>query len=187
MCEYCGCQALKAVDLLTREHELVVNLIGRIREGVAAGDIDRVADLARAIGGVLVPHTRVEEDGLFPLMDAEFPDHVAVLRAEHRQVEEVLAEAANGTPSDGLWPQRLTAALYLLREHILKEQDGLFPQRSRAWARRSGTPSTTCVARSVAGFRGCRQPRPPDCGPRRVSPTSCCGQPVPPSGARDQG
>ena len=127
MCEYCGCQALKAVDLLTREHEFVVNLIGRIREAVAAGDIARVADLARAIGGVLVPHTRVEEDGLFPLMDAEFPDHVAVLRAEHRQVEEVLAEAANGTPSDGLWPQRLTAALYLLREHILKEQDGLFP------------------------------------------------------------
>ncbi len=39
----------------------------------------------------------------------------------------MLDEARNGTPTDPSWPRRLLAALALLREHVLKEQDGLFP------------------------------------------------------------
>ena len=30
MCEYCGCQSLAAIDELTREHDVVVNLIGEV-------------------------------------------------------------------------------------------------------------------------------------------------------------
>ena len=44
-----------------------------------------------------------------------------------RRVSVYPPEAANGTPTDTGWPQRLLGALFLLREHILKEQDGLFP------------------------------------------------------------
>ncbi|MEP7035526.1 MAG: hypothetical protein ABI662_08455 [Dermatophilaceae bacterium] len=36
-------------------------------------------------------------------------------------------EAAGGLPDDPTWPDRLTGVLLLLREHILKEQDGVFP------------------------------------------------------------
>ena len=39
----------------------------------------------------------------------------------------MLAESATGVPADPTWPSRLTAALHLLRDHILKEQDGVFP------------------------------------------------------------
>jgi hypothetical protein len=70
MCEYCGCQAITAIDELTREHDLVVTLIGEARH---AGD------------------------------------------------------AATTTPADPTWRDRLTTALDDLREHILKEQDGVFP------------------------------------------------------------
>ena len=76
---------------------------------------------------LLTPHTAVEEQGLFPALAGEFPDHVATLRAEHCTVEAVLDEAADGTPTDPTWPLRVTEALYLLREHILKEQNGMFP------------------------------------------------------------
>ncbi|GAA4951672.1 hemerythrin domain-containing protein [Streptomyces caelestis] len=127
MCEYCGCQSLTAIDDLTREHDAVVDLIGHARDAHRAGDTDRMAELARRIGAVLEPHTQAEEHGLFPALTDEFPERMAALEAEHRRVETVLEEAAAGTPRDAAWPDRLVRALDLLREHILKEQDGVFP------------------------------------------------------------
>lgn len=127
MCEYCGCQSLASIDELTREHETLVNLIGRVRQAHRDGDIARMADLARQISSVLGPHTEVEEHGLFPALAPEFPEKIATLEAEHRSVDQVLAEADTGVPADPAWPARLIDALALLREHILKEQDGVFP------------------------------------------------------------
>ncbi|WP_030226949.1 hemerythrin domain-containing protein [Streptomyces sp. NRRL WC-3626] len=128
MCEYCGCQSLASIDELTREHDEVVRLISHLRPAHRSGDIARMAELARRITTVLVPHTRVEEHGLFPAMAADFPDQIAALEAEHRQVESVLAEAADGvTPADPAWPDRLLESMAMLRDHILKEQDGVFP------------------------------------------------------------
>jgi hypothetical protein len=127
MCEYYGCQALVAIDELTREHELVVNLMGEVRAAHTAGDVAGLAALARRIAAVLGPHTQVEEHGLFPALAADFPDHVAALEREHRTIEAVLGVAADGTPTDPGWPDRLVGTLAVLREHILKEQDGVFP------------------------------------------------------------
>ena len=127
MCEYCGCQALVAIGELTREHDLVGSLMSEVRAARGRGDTARMAGLARQIAAVLGPHTEVEEHGLFPPLAADFPDQVAALEAEHRRLEAVLGEAAAGTPADPAWPGRLIEALAMLREHILKEQDGVFP------------------------------------------------------------
>jgi len=127
VCEYCGCQAVTVIDELTREHDLVVGMIGEVRTAHEAADLERMADLARGIAAVLGPHTEVEERGLFPLLADDFPDHVATLEAEHRRIEAVLGAAAAGTPADPRWARRLIETLDLLREHILKEQDGVFP------------------------------------------------------------
>ena len=127
MCEYCGCQALATIDELTREHDLVLNLMSEVPAALAGADTARMAELARQIATVLGPHTEVEEQGLFPALAADFPDHVATLRAEHRRVEAVLGQASAGTPADPAWPARLAATLVTLREHIFKEQDGVFP------------------------------------------------------------
>ncbi|WP_433501217.1 hemerythrin domain-containing protein [Sphaerimonospora sp. CA-214678] len=127
MCEYCGCQALATIDELTREHDAVVDLIGDVRTADRHGDVRLMTELARRIEAVLEPHTEVEEHGLFPALAGDFPDQIAALEAEHRLVEEVLAEAAGGVPADPAWPGRLLEVLDLLRRHILKEQDGVFP------------------------------------------------------------
>lgn len=127
MCEYCGCQAVPAIGMLTREHDQVVNLIGHVRAAHARGDVAAMAAAARRIASVLGPHTVVEEKGLFPALADEFPDHVARLTGEHRHVERVLGEAADAVPTDPGWPARLLETLRLLREHILAEQDGVFP------------------------------------------------------------
>ncbi len=127
MCEYCGCQALAVIGELTREHDLVGSLMSEVRAAHASEDTARMAGLARQIAAVLGPHTAVEEDGLFPPLAADFPDQVAALEAEHRRIEAVLGEAAAGIPADPAWPGRLIGTLAMLREHILKEQDGVFP------------------------------------------------------------
>lgn len=128
MCEYCGCRSLASIDELTREHDEVVRLISHLRPAHQDGDVARMARTAREITTVLDPHTQVEEHGLFPAMAADFPEQIAALEAEHRRIEAVLAEAADGTtPTDPAWPGRLMEAMAMLRNHILKEQDGVFP------------------------------------------------------------
>lgn len=127
MCEYCGCQDIASIAELTREHDAVVAEIARVRVCVREGDVAGAAEVARRIARILTPHTAVEEHGLFPHLAHEFPDHVAVLEREHREIEAVLSRAAAGTPDDTAWPAELLTAMERLRDHILKEQDGLFP------------------------------------------------------------
>jgi hemerythrin-like domain-containing protein len=128
MCEYCGCQSLPAIAELTAEHDRIVDLIGQVRVADRRGDIEAMIELCREISAVLGPHTLVEEHGLFPAMATEFPEQIAILEAEHRRIEVVLGEASDAVArTDPTWPARLIDVLTLLREHIFKEQDGVFP------------------------------------------------------------
>jgi iron-sulfur cluster repair protein YtfE (RIC family) len=127
MCQNCGCLANTVIDELTREHDAVVGLIRTVGELVVAGRLGDVAATCRAISALLGPHIIVEEEGLFPELFREFPGQLEELTREHRQVERVLGEAADGVPADLLWTERLRDCLGTLREHILKEQDGVFP------------------------------------------------------------
>jgi len=127
MCEYCGCQQIAVIDELTREHDAVVALISQVQSSLAGQRLEDAAQCCAQISCLLGPHTVVEEQGLFPEMAGDFPDHIEVLRSEHREIERVLGEATDGPPDDPTWPDRLLGTLFLLREHILKEQDGVFP------------------------------------------------------------
>ena len=127
MCEYCGCQSVPAIHELTMEHDAVVNLIGEVTRRFRASDTAAAVDACRRISLILSSHTAVEELGLFPAMAGEFPEQVRLLRREHRVIEAVLVECADEVPTDPGWPDRVVQSLDLLREHILKEQDGVFP------------------------------------------------------------
>ncbi len=129
---HCGSQAMASIGALIREHELMLALISDVRAARLAGDVPAQAGLARQIAAVLAPHAIVEEHGLFPALAPDFPDQIALLQAEHRKIEASLAGAVrvavSGTAAaDPCWPDRLTRALALLRAHIFKEQDGIFP------------------------------------------------------------
>ncbi len=140
MCEYCGCQEIAVIGELTREHDAVVALISQVKSSIAGQHLEDAAASCQQISSLLAPHTEVEEQGLFPEMSDDFPDHIAALRSEHRQIEKTLGEASEGVPDDPTWPDRLLGDLHLLRAHILKEQDGVFPAALAAldpdqWAR----------------------------------------------------
>ena len=123
MCEYCGCQSLSVIAELTAEHDRLRDLGRALAEAADAHDLTRARALSRAMRDVLGPHTAVEEGGLFPAMTGDFPDQIGALTGEHREIDSGLdLDAAQ----DG-WPDRVHAVLATLFEHILKEQDGVFP------------------------------------------------------------
>jgi hemerythrin-like domain-containing protein len=127
VCEYCGCQSLKAVEELTREHDAVLELVRAGLRAAADGDGPGAVRTTARLLELLGPHTAVEEGALFPAMAREHPEHVEVLHQEHELVHGALTRlAAGGTQADG-WQVGFAAALDVLRQHVFKEQDGLFP------------------------------------------------------------
>ena len=134
MCEYRGCQSLRSIDQLTQEHETVVNLI-----------------------------SQVEEHGLSPAVAAGFPEKIAALEEEHRRIEAVLAEAGGPGPADRAWPARGIAALDLLRDHILKEQGGVFPAAPAYLSTEQWETTEAVRAQAGTGLAAVRHGRPARC------------------------
>jgi hemerythrin-like domain-containing protein len=126
MCEYCGCQSIDVIAELTAEHDQLRGLSRDLDAATTAGDLLRASGIAARMRAVLGPHTAVEEDGLFPALAGDFPEQLVALRAEHRYIDETLRQLADGSPAPE-WKEHTRAALLDLFEHILKEQDGVFP------------------------------------------------------------
>lgn len=127
MCEYRGCQAIAAIDELTREHTGAMRHIRAARQAITGDDRSAAAEQAQLLLDLLAPHTAVEELALLPAMAGEHPEHIEVLHREHELVHAALASIALEQTSPDGWRDQLTRALDVLRDHILKEQDGLSP------------------------------------------------------------
>ena len=127
MCEYCGCQSVPAIGELADEHERALELVAQARVAHRDGDLARMAHVAQRLADLLAPHFAVEEEGLFPVLEREFPEQVAALRREHAALTAVLAGAGDVPLWDCSWAARILGALDLLQWHVLKEQDGVFP------------------------------------------------------------
>lgn len=126
MCEYCGCQRNPVIAELTAEHDRLRELSRALAAVLDTVDVSAAGEVAAQMLTVLGPHTQVEEDGLFPPLAADFGDHLDHLVAEHRAIDAALRDVASGRTEPG-WQQRTHHALADLFDHILKEQDGVFP------------------------------------------------------------
>ena len=123
MCSYCGCRANTVIARYSAEHDEIVNAMGILRRTASAGDRDGARVAVGDLAVLLDPHTSSEERSLFAELrrDAEFTAHVDGLCAEHRGIDAALARVVEGD---------LAAAGMLediLRRHIDKEENGLFP------------------------------------------------------------
>lgn len=120
MCSHCGCRALSPVARLTAEHEQVLELLGEVRRAVDAQALD---DCVTRLEQVLIAHTRGEERSLFSELrdDPVLGDHVAALCAEHGEIDAALSGLRTGDP------RTFSHFETLLRRHIDKEENGLFP------------------------------------------------------------
>ncbi|GIJ30449.1 hypothetical protein Vqi01_56110 [Micromonospora qiuiae] len=124
MCNYCGCREFPLIGQLSAEHEEISNAAERLRAAITKGHGDPVALLDELLA-VLMPHTSVEEAGLFVELRAEgsMAEAVDKLCGEHDDIHGVLGQVDRAAPE---WPAVL-AALDRLRRHIDNEEHGLFP------------------------------------------------------------
>ena len=129
MCSYCGCESVAVVGRFMSEHAEIVDACGDLRRACAGPGAD-VTGAADRLRGLLQPHTRAEEVGIFAVLadDQEFTDHVGSLCDEHGQLEELLAEVAAGRT------EVMPVFERALREHIDREENGLFPAAAIAFA-----------------------------------------------------
>ncbi len=121
MCSYCGCRDTPEIGVLMTQHEGLVNDAGELLRRIDSG-----TDAARAIEHLavdLAAHVQREEGGLFAELrtDPEFAATVAGLCDEHDEIDELVRRVRDGEKTVA---ERLVD---LLRRHIDREDNGLFP------------------------------------------------------------
>lgn len=126
MCHYCGCRDMPLLRDYIAEHESVTALAYGVVRAIDGGDLDEAQSGISRMASELQSHWQGEENGIFAVMvgEAEYADHIVPLVSEHRELADLLANADVSDPVD---QQRIRDAVPELREHISKEEDGLFP------------------------------------------------------------
>ena len=126
MCQYCGCREMPLLRDYIAEHERALNYGGAAVRAMDRGEHDRAGELLAAMALELRSHWRGEENGLFAVMGADdsFAEHIAPLVREHRELDGLLETV---DLSDAGHRDSVREAVFDLREHIAKEEDGLFP------------------------------------------------------------
>lgn len=130
MCTYCGCESITIIGRFMDEHVRIVNANGDLRRAVETADRAGVERAADTLAGLLFPHTRAEEVGVFSVLarDEEFTEHVRQLCAEHAALDAQLRRIRDGRHEE------MHAFEIALREHINREENGLFPAAAIAFA-----------------------------------------------------
>ena len=135
MCSYCGCESVEVIGRFMREHTEIVNASGALHAACRDGDpqaLHAAADRVRALFG---PHSVAEEAGIFTVLaeDPDFTEHVHQLCREHVRLEELLdgvVTAPDPAAREAAW----AAYEHLLRHHIAREDNSLFPAAAIAFA-----------------------------------------------------
>jgi hemerythrin-like domain-containing protein len=140
-----------ATDLLKREHKMVLQVLDRMDREVAAvttrGRIDAgsVAEIMEFLQSFLDRcHQEKEEHRLFPRVErtgiSSFDIPLAILRREHEEGRERIrsitakigkAAAGNGRSLEAV-REELTEFFGLLRKHMAREEEVLFPLVERS-------------------------------------------------------
>lgn len=123
MCSYCGCRATTVIGRLSDQHDAIVDAVGAMRRTAASGDGAQTRVRVAVLAELLERHTADEERGLFAELrtDPEFATHVDALCREHEEIAALLAAVAGGDLD------RVEPLERLLRRHIDREDNGLFP------------------------------------------------------------
>jgi len=130
VCGYCGCESIDVIGRFMREHVDIINATGDLRRSAQADDHEGVHCAVTTLRGLLDPHTEAEEAGLFLVLaeDLEFTDHVHGLCREHLTLGGLLDRIEDGSHD------LVQTFETLLRAHIDREENGLFPAAAVAFA-----------------------------------------------------
>ncbi|HET9090958.1 MAG TPA: hemerythrin domain-containing protein [Acidimicrobiales bacterium] len=125
MCDYCGCREVGVIGELSDDHELLMDLVARIRREIGrdrAGTASALSELQSR----LRLHLEREEEGIFVQLAAEpgFDAYLADLEGDHRSAREgLLSLEARSELSEA----EVVGGLEELEAHITREEQDLFP------------------------------------------------------------
>jgi hemerythrin-like domain-containing protein len=126
---------MRIIDRFSREHEAFVTQLDRVRIAVGSGaDVGTAIAQVRTLAEPLLTHAANEEVLLFPdlveKLGGEEGGPVGVLRREHAVIHGQV-DTLRGTPTQADFARVFAAFDSLLRAHIDKEEDVLFPLSAR--------------------------------------------------------
>lgn len=127
MCQYCGCRQMPLIRDFIEEHEQVADLGDDALRALERDDVGRARRSVALMSEILASHWQGEEAGVFTVMsetDDSYAEYVGVLVGEHRSLAAFLDVIDVELPAHR---ERLRFEIEALREHIGREEDGLFP------------------------------------------------------------
>jgi hemerythrin-like domain-containing protein len=124
---------IATIELLSKQHQEVLAQLAEAETRLEAGDLSA---FAAYLEGDVVLHFSIEEGALFPVMERYLSvdqGPLAVMHAEHASFRELLRHLGAGVRAADRNQQRICARdlIELLRAHIAKEDQVLFPMASR--------------------------------------------------------
>ncbi|HJM60617.1 MAG TPA: hemerythrin domain-containing protein [Alphaproteobacteria bacterium] len=119
---------MKLTNALLGEHAVIYELFEYVREMILkSDDIRDIHGAAAVLERLVVSHARIEEDLLFPRLEPHLGQMgpLAVMRAEHRQIDDLLEAAKQETNITAL-RSVIGKFLDLAYGHFQKEEQVLF-------------------------------------------------------------
>jgi hemerythrin-like domain-containing protein len=127
---------MRTVDVLGQQHQEVLAYLARVDADLARGNDPDAAAFQHFLEQDVQRHFALEEAALFPALERHIgSDHgpLAVMLLEHADFRSLLAALGDAVTAADLGRQRAHARslVDLLRAHIAKEDDVLFPMARR--------------------------------------------------------
>lgn len=120
--------ALDVVDILTTDHQEMLELIGQIEQ---SADPETRRDLADAVIAEVMRHAVAEEMYVYPAIEEHVPNgeqKVEHDKEEHQEIVETMREIEKADASDPEFMQHIHELEGLLRHHAHDEELDQFPE-----------------------------------------------------------
>ncbi len=123
------------LERLGEDHQGVLQRLTQVENAIGRAASD-LSDFARFLESEVMQHFAVEEQALFPLLARHLGEEdgpLAVMNSEHATFRGLLGELRDGVRAgDGAAQRRAGGEIVsLLRAHIAKEDNVLFPMAAR--------------------------------------------------------
>lgn len=119
---------MKLTDALLGEHGVIKALFDHIEQELPGLEtLDSVQRMTRALAAALASHARIEDELLFPALEAHLgpAGPLAVMRHEHEEIEAAIEDVASAQTQEAA-AARLRYGLQVAQDHFSKEEQILF-------------------------------------------------------------
>ena len=128
------------IEILSAQHQDVLAQLAAVEAEIGASDASNLATFAGYLEAEVMHHFELEEQALFPLLENHLPTThgpLAIMNAEHVEFRQLLQGLTAAVHAGALIAQRTQAVdlIALLRGHIAKEDQVLFPMAERLLSR----------------------------------------------------